>query len=150
MLDLVFMLDKSCSTIAVVLYVLNGVCKLCCAGSQLGTPYTILPEIIMEKFCSKCKTSKPFTDFFKDKSKSDGYRTNCKSCRKEYEKLWKEKNKELLAKYMQEWYIQNKESVLEYRELNMTNKPVKLQIFLCKAHLHKSMSRNKVQFVSIV
>jgi hypothetical protein len=53
------------------------------------------------KRCTKCNEEKPLTDYYKDKSKSDGYRTECKSCKKMYSKRfrqteeyknWKRKN----------------------------------------------------------
>lgn len=36
------------------------------------------------KTCTKCKVEKPFTDFGKESSKKDGFRSNCKSCRALY------------------------------------------------------------------
>lgn len=34
------------------------------------------------KFCTTCKTEKPFTDFYKRSKSSDGFQSTCKSCRK--------------------------------------------------------------------
>lgn len=34
----------------------------------------------MEKVCKKCNKSKPITEFYKDKTYTDGYKTRCKSC----------------------------------------------------------------------
>ena len=34
------------------------------------------------KWCSCCKQELPFSEFWKDKSKKDGYRTQCKSCKR--------------------------------------------------------------------
>lgn len=39
---------------------------------------------IYEKSCSKCKQMKPVTDFHKHSILSDGLRSECKSCRREY------------------------------------------------------------------
>lgn len=33
------------------------------------------------KNCSTCKINKPFTDFYKDKSKKTGYKSQCKACK---------------------------------------------------------------------
>jgi hypothetical protein len=50
------------------------------------------------KICSKCGKSQELCFFQKDKSKKDGYRPDCKSCRKKYSELnyhrFKEKNSE--------------------------------------------------------
>ena len=32
------------------------------------------------KVCKSCRTIKQLTEFYKDKSKHDGYRTQCKTC----------------------------------------------------------------------
>lgn len=34
------------------------------------------------KLCSKCKTTKPFVEFHKDKSRADGLQRYCKQCKK--------------------------------------------------------------------
>ena len=36
------------------------------------------------KRCSKCGETKPVSEFFKDKTKKDGYRSGCKACHKAY------------------------------------------------------------------
>jgi phage-related protein len=44
--------------------------------------------------CSKCKETKPTTDYWKDSSRSSGYKGYCKKCkpdRKTYFKTWQEK-----------------------------------------------------------
>lgn len=35
------------------------------------------------KFCTKCQTDKPKTEFYKSASKPDGYQGRCKACNKE-------------------------------------------------------------------
>lgn len=49
------------------------------------------------KACSVCKSSLSFTCFTKDASTSDGLRSKCKKCAKEYWNKYKEENKEKLA-----------------------------------------------------
>lgn len=36
----------------------------------------------LEKFCTKCETYKPLTEFYKNKSRKDGYNGWCKACLK--------------------------------------------------------------------
>lgn len=40
------------------------------------------------KVCSMCKHKKPTTDFYKDCTRLDGFSTNCKFCKKEYQKIY--------------------------------------------------------------
>jgi len=42
-------------------------------------------ETIMYKSCSKCKESKPISEFYKDRSRSDGVQYVCKDCNRAYE-----------------------------------------------------------------
>ena len=81
------------------------------------------PKII----CSKCKIEKPFSDFYKDKTKKNGLRSQCIQCIKvKYEdpvenkkrakrcKNWRENNPEKVTRYNDK----TKEHRKEYRELN--------------------------------
>lgn len=43
-----------------------------------------MPDMIVSKTCTKCKASKSLTEFHKDKSRLDGYRSHCKECYKAY------------------------------------------------------------------
>lgn len=38
------------------------------------------------KWCSKCGQTKPLTDFYRDRSRPDGYRYMCKECETKYKK----------------------------------------------------------------
>lgn len=38
--------------------------------------------MIAEKMCTKCKTVKPVTEFYKNRNSKDGYAWNCKQCSK--------------------------------------------------------------------
>jgi sortase (surface protein transpeptidase) len=60
------------------------------------------------KVCVKCNIEKGFEFFGHLKSSSDGYRRDCKECRKKYSYENKEKIKEYKSKY----YELNKELVL--------------------------------------
>lgn len=68
-----------------------------------------------EKTCSRCKESKSLDNFFNDKTKWDGLRTVCKACcssyyfskrkdvMKEYNKKYREQNKEKIAAFQKEY-----------------------------------------------
>ncbi len=76
----------------------------------------------MVKVCTKCKVEKELTDFYKDKSKKDGLRRECKSCRKERNKEYHQANKERIKErrkeYFKEYWQANKERAKEYRQAN--------------------------------
>ena len=51
---------------------------------------------IASKICSTCNQNKPLTVYHKDKSKLDGLRYNCKSCRNQINQTNEENNKEII------------------------------------------------------
>lgn len=53
------------------------------------------------KLCTKCNKEKPLTEFNRDRSRKDGYRSSCRSCSKQ--------SKE----YQQKYYLKNKNEILE-------------------------------------
>ena len=59
------------------------------------------------KKCSKCQISKTLDNFYKDKSKKDGYYSSCRVCRRDYYQL----NKEKTAKQGKQYYQDNKEKI---------------------------------------
>jgi hypothetical protein len=92
---------------------------------------------IMYKTCSKCKELKLFSAFNKNKSKKDGFATECKVCTKKYNSAYysinkdellsqmqnyREINKDKLAIQSQKYYLENKNKILiraqEYYEVN--------------------------------
>ena len=77
------------------------------------------------KTCSKCKTEKPRSEFYKDASKRCGLRSSCKACisiaithskprDREKKKLanaaWQKANREKAKAYSAKWYAANRES----------------------------------------
>ena len=69
--------------------------------------------MITKKICSKCQKSLPINNFFKNKSKKDGYNNYCKLCQKIYSRQYREVNKESIREkrsvYKKEYYKKNKE-----------------------------------------
>lgn len=68
-----------------------------CSVSRGPTPR--LPSInltsmeVTVKNCSKCKRDLPYSAFRKNKTRYDGYQTDCIECRKAYNREWYVKNK---------------------------------------------------------
>lgn len=44
--------------------------------------------IIQAQECTICETLKPLDDFYKDASKPSGYRKECKTCRRDYDRAY--------------------------------------------------------------
>jgi len=97
----------------------------------------------MYKVCGKCKEQKSFTDFHKDSSKQDGYRTTCKTCKSISDFNYKKNNPEKCKLRDTEYYLKNKETrnlqskiyyeenkeklILWQKEYNFTRKDFVLQ-----------------------
>jgi hypothetical protein len=63
----------------------------------------------MYKTCTKCKEQKLFTDFHKDKSKQDGYRTTCKTCKSNSDYNYKKNNSEKCKVRDADYHSRNKD-----------------------------------------
>jgi hypothetical protein len=61
------------------------------------------------KYCSSCKQTKEFTEFYTSKNKVSGYHCYCKVCSKNKNKQWKINNKDKAAKYDAAWQEKNKD-----------------------------------------
>lgn len=102
----------------------------------------------MEKKCSKCNVVKDVSEFSRRKDSKDGFRNNCKLCRRNndkanreriniqqkkyyqsnkekfssWSKKWRNNNKDKIAEKRKEWYEANKDSIREaqkkYKEEN--------------------------------
>jgi len=46
----------------------------------------------IDKRCAKCKTYKPVLEYYKNKSKKDGYNSYCKQCIREFNLTRKKKD----------------------------------------------------------
>ena len=69
----------------------------------------------MAKICSKCKHSKPHSDFHKDKSTKDGLQRRCHQCQKEYVSF----NREHIRAYERNYLKKNSKGAkrqAKYRE----------------------------------
>ena len=90
------------------------------------------------KKCSKCEKIKPINEFCREKNGKDGYRTECKECRKQYCKQWREKHKEHCKQYEKQYYGDNKEHKKQYRK-----KWCKDNKELCKQYSRQWKKNNK-------
>jgi len=90
------------------------------------------------KTCRTCGETKPFTEFGKKSSAKDGYKSQCKSCRKQYcehnreainerKRRYREENKEAFLEHRRRYREENKEAIAErarqYYEERKANQP---------------------------
>jgi hypothetical protein len=61
------------------------------------------------KICKTCGLHKPFTEYYIDRKSKDGYCYSCKTCTKEKNNKWRERNKEHLKTYRKNLYALNSE-----------------------------------------
>ena len=73
------------------------------------------------KYCPKCNTEKPISEFYVDKHTKDGYASCCKECRalyrnsrREKDKEYRERNKEKLLEGKRKYRQENKEKIYSY------------------------------------
>lgn len=63
------------------------------------------------KVCSKCDTWKPLTEYHKDASVKNGFTSQCRSCRKEYQESYRQtdngKRKRRVQKWQRDFKIKN-------------------------------------------
>lgn len=69
-----------------------------------------------KKVCSKCKIEKDICEFHKTKRNLDGYKHNCKECRKKETKLYYENNQEKIKKKVGDYRVNNVEKVKSLRK----------------------------------
>lgn len=78
------------------------------------------------KECKLCKTSLPLSDYHKDSDKPDGYRYECKTCRKSISASYYETNKERKKAYGRKYYSENSEKVIRSVKIRKNKHPSKI------------------------
>lgn len=66
------------------------------------------------KLCTSCGQVKPFDQYHKNKSKTDGYAQYCRDCSALKHKAWRDANPEKVKATTQKSYEKNKKQKLEY------------------------------------
>ena len=64
----------------------------------------------MNKLCKSCATEKSLSEFNRRNDRGDGmaaYSNLCKLCKKEYNKNYREKNREKMINHSRNWRINN-------------------------------------------
>jgi hypothetical protein len=106
----------------------------------------------MNKICSKCKTQKPLSEFYKQKKGKDGYLSNCKTCQKTIMALYFAENKNKIKKVQmtyyathkedyrkraKKWYLKNKNQIREVRKIYKRTQRKNNPIFKLKENFRR-------------
>ena len=62
----------------------------------------------MSKACTKCGETKSVSEFYRCKSKRDGYQTSCKACARDYVRKIRATNPEKVKEQRKQWGINNR------------------------------------------
>lgn len=101
--------------------------------------YKLIHTIVM-KFCNKCKNSKEFNKFSKNRSNKDGLQDYCKKCTAVYSKEWVKNNPEKHLKAVLKWQKENPEK----RKINQDKANKKRRLLNPeKCRLQNRISREK-------
>jgi len=79
------------------------------------------------KRCTKCKSIKPFDQYYKDKSRFDGFDSKCKTCRDEGNIVYFERNIEKIKEYREDYRIKHRGAdKIRHRNYYLNNREDKL------------------------
>lgn len=117
-----------------------------------NTPETLLSQGL--KYCHRCEIVKPVSEFYKNKSKKDGYNWNCKECHKK----WVSDNKERVQAIKRKHYENNideiksrskkryetqKDEIKKYRLDNADKKRAYMKKYCATEQHKKNRSENR-------
>ena len=70
------------------------------------------------KLCGKCKKTKEYSEFYKDRTKSLGLSSYCKVCVSINNEFNRNNKKDEIKEYRKKYYIENKDKILRKNKLN--------------------------------
>ena len=94
-----------------------------------------------EKICKRCGQLLPLDSFSKDKKTSDGHCKWCKTCAKEYKKLYYEKNKEKIKEKSSNYFKDHHDEKLSYQAEYRKNHPEYMKEYHAKNPENKEKRR---------
>lgn len=108
--------------------------------------------VMQNKKCPKCKETKPFECFGKNKRSKSGLQVYCNSCRSSYRKenkerikaknkSYREANKEKISARKKEWYEANKEHVKKRDKKYYEANKEKINAY-CREHYNKNKKKH--------
>lgn len=66
------------------------------------------------KKCKKCGLTKSISEYYKNSTYLDGTDSTCKSCKQEYQSMWREGNREEHRAYSKSYYQDHREERIKY------------------------------------
>ena len=79
----------------------------------------------MKKLCKTCGQNKKLEFFGKHRRTRDGLQSQCKVCKNKIDKIYRENNKEKIAKTKKKWALKNKDYLLKQKkEYYLKNKDI--------------------------
>ena len=94
------------------------------------------------KKCSKCDVVKPLDEFYKEKPRKDGHRSDCKECLKQYNSQYKHDNKEKISEQKKQYRQDNKKELNEYQRNRYNNDPAAALRANIKSHINSALKKN--------
>lgn len=79
--------------------------------NNLNTNYFYKNNMDKQKNCTLCKILKPLLEFPKDRQKSDGFRSECKICKNNRDKIYRDNNKTKIKKIQKKYYDRNSDKI---------------------------------------
>lgn len=102
------------------------------------------------KNCKKCGKEKPLSEYpnynYKGLIK---YKNTCKVCESEYNKIYREANKNIIDEQKKDWYNKNKESVIDKQKNDRLQNPEKYKIKNTENYLENKeqiLETNKIYY----
>lgn len=95
----------------------------------------------MTKKCCKCDKEKQLNCFHKQKASSDGHKSWCKKCTREYGKINKEKNKEKIKEQQKKYREKHRETLNKNRKEWGLENPDKVAL---NAKKYREKNRDKI------
>ena len=95
----------------------------------------------MTKKCFKCHKEKQLTCFHKQKASSDGHKSWCKECTREYDRINKEKNKEKIKEQQKKYREKHRETLNKNRNKWGLENPDKVAL---NAKKHREKYRDQI------
>lgn len=66
------------------------------------------------KTCTKCYTTKPYSDFFAAKQHTDGLHSHCKTCLKAAKRIWQRAHPDKVRAYQKRWKTENADRIKKH------------------------------------
>jgi hypothetical protein len=105
---------------------------------KLGALQLVIEQ---EKRCSRCRATKPLSEFYKNKNRRDGKRCECKECTRLDARVWRSKNLKRARARSRQWSKENRQRANEYlRDWNAKN-PERASEHARKAYLKSKRDR---------